>query len=127
MGLFNRLDADGDGVVTKEEAANAKPKAGHMLSRLDANNDGEVTSAEIDAKQTEMRDRLMKRFDVNGDGTINKADQTARIEKRFERFDTDKDGKVTREEAEKVMKEWRQKRKDAMEQLSREFWGMDAS
>jgi len=126
MNLFKRFDADGDGVVTKEEAAKFKPKPIHMVKSLDTDKDGEVTGAEIDTWLDERRKKYMDRFDVNDDGVINQADQTARIEQRFARFDTNKDDKVTKEEFKAVMGEWRQKRAEGLKQLRRDFWGRGA-
>jgi len=126
MGLFKKLDADSDGIVTREEAAKAKRKPVHMVKSLDTDKDGEVTGAEIDTWLAERRKKYMDRYDVNDDGVINAADETARIEQRFARFDADKDGKVTKEEFKAVMGEWRKKRREGLKQLRRDFWGRGA-
>lgn len=123
MGFFKRLDSDGDGAVTMEEALEAKPRGRGMMKRLDTDNNGEITAAEIDAMLAEKRDRMLEHLDINKDGKIDKADHKARVEQRFARFDTDKDGKVTIEEFRDVMGEWRQQRRQGMRQMWRDFMG----
>ncbi|VAW11015.1 hypothetical protein MNBD_ALPHA09-1030 [hydrothermal vent metagenome] len=123
MGFFKRLDANNDGAVTMEEALEAKPRGQGMMKHLDTDNNGEITAAEIDAMLAEKRDRMLEHLDINKDGKIDKADHTARVEQRFARFDTDKDGKVTAKEFGDVMGEWRQQRRKGMRQMWRDFMG----
>lgn len=62
--LFERLDANHDGVVDATELANGR--GGRMLTRFDADNDGRITRAEFDAGvQAEF-----KTLDKNGDGVV---------------------------------------------------------
>ena len=66
---FDRLDVNGDDVVTTAEldaAAESGGRSGRMLSRADANGDGRITRAEVRAMAAERFDRM----DTNGDGTI---------------------------------------------------------
>jgi Ca2+-binding EF-hand superfamily protein len=79
-----------------------KTKAGRM-SQLDTNKDGKVTLAELTAsKQSWLRE-----VDANKDGVATRAEMDARfaaghaerMKKLFESRDTNKDGRLTREES----------------------------
>ena len=122
-GMFDRLDADKDGAVTLEEASKMKMRGGRRMARLDTDKNGEITSSEIDAWQSDMRENLLERLDTNNDGKIDKSDRDAKIKQRFDRFDADKDGKVTREEVAELMGGWRQHRREFMKKMRQEFWG----
>jgi len=102
--LFNRLDANHDGVVTREEVTNAPMK---RFDRLDANHDGKATAEEIDAaimkrlqkRVVKMRYRLLGRLDANGDGVVSREEAQAKKMALFERADLNGDGKVDKAEA----------------------------
>jgi Ca2+-binding EF-hand superfamily protein len=102
--LFKRMDANGDGVVTREEfdASNAR-----RFQEMDANNDGKVTREEMDVRVNQaMRNGLRhfeERFssaDLNRDGVLDRVEAQAMpvMEVFFDQVDANKDGKVTREE-----------------------------
>lgn len=125
--MFDRLDADSNGSISREEAMNAPRRDGQgrfagRISRLDTNDDNSVTPAEIDSWLQRMRAGLLERHDINGDGQIDEADRTARLEQRFARLDADNDGSVTREEARQVMGEFRRHMKAGMRERARGFW-----
>lgn len=73
-----------------------------MLLGFDANEDGKLSQEEID----QGRANQLKKFDKNGDGTLNLAEYEAlwldakreRMVDRFQGHDADGDGKVTAEE-----------------------------
>ena len=73
-----------------------------MLLGFDANEDGKLSQEEID----QGRANQLKKFDKNGDGTLNLAEYEAlwldakreRMVDRFQGHDADGDGKVTTEE-----------------------------
>jgi Ca2+-binding EF-hand superfamily protein len=74
---------------------------------LDANRDGVVTKDELDAaaKMTEanprMAERVVRMFnesDANHDGKLTAAEATARADQAFDAADTDHDGILTPEE-----------------------------
>lgn len=130
--LFERMDENKDGQVTRQEAQGA---AKRLFERLDGNKDGELTRAESEAGAKAMREQELnarfKQLDANGDGQLtaaeaqlpqpvferldgNKdkaltlAEMQAGLDKRaehrdpqFEQSDTNHDGKVTRDEADK--------------------------
>lgn len=60
--MFNRLDANEDGVVDASELANAR--GGRMLARFDADADGRITREEFDVGLA----AAFKAMDKNGDG-----------------------------------------------------------
>lgn len=62
--MFDRLDANHDGVVDAAELANGR--GGRMLARFDANGDGRVTREEF----TVGLDAQFKAMDKNGDGVV---------------------------------------------------------
>jgi Ca2+-binding EF-hand superfamily protein len=82
MGLLRQADANKDGVVTLDEAT---AEAGRMFARLDRNKDNVVDQGDFDALRKETVDYRVKRF--------------------IHHFGGDRDGKVTREQFEKVTKE----------------------
>lgn len=101
-----RLDTNGDGEITREEA---KTQQSAMLSDADTNGDNalsrdEVTAAAI-ARATQRADALFDRLDSNSDGSISQDELAARQAKRakrmdrmFNRADTDGDGVLSAEE-----------------------------
>ena len=62
--MFNRLDANEDGVVDASELANAR--GGRMLARFDADADGRITREEFDVGLA----AAFKAMDKNGDGVV---------------------------------------------------------
>ena len=118
-----RLDPNGDGKVTLAEM---QQRTAERFAALDVDRDGSVSTAEFaEAREKrsdrradmrgrgenrggEMRHRRghrggpagghFARMDANGDGTVTMAEASAHSTERLQRFDADKDGKVTREE-----------------------------
>ena len=116
--MFERLDADGDGVITKAEVEAVRAQRGqrggdpaqrwqHMLERVDANNDGQISKDEFQGE-----DEVFDRLDGNGDGTLSQEEFVAATRRRgqgggdpgqwwqrmLERADANKDGKLSKEE-----------------------------
>ncbi|MGH7163369.1 MAG: EF-hand domain-containing protein [Planctomycetota bacterium] len=106
---FDRLDANGDGVVTADEAATAGPRKGegrggddasHFLGRHDANRDGKVTKEEF------PNETRFAEIDADGDGVLSVGEVEEAMAKRrnesgygfSEKYDLNGDGKVSREE-----------------------------
>ena len=71
MGMMSDLDADGDGVVTPEEAQSG---LGSLLSEYDADGDGTLSIAEFETLHSALiRETMVDRFqhlDADGDGRI---------------------------------------------------------
>lgn len=101
--MFARLDADEDGRVSEEEFAAMRRQ---QFERFDADGDGTVTRAEVDAAiaerlermQARMQERMQHRLGVEEDAELTFEAFSARAEDMFQRFDTDGNGFVSREE-----------------------------
>jgi Ca2+-binding EF-hand superfamily protein len=101
------VDANKDGIVTREEAK-AFPRLSADFDAADTNKDGQLDTPEMNAHRermrTEMRakaDERWKAADTDGDGALSRAEAEASmpgIAKRFETFDANVDGKVSRDE-----------------------------
>ena len=96
------LDANGDGVISVDEIAQA-PAA---LRKLDKNGDGKLTEDEVrpaggrggfGGSPEEMVKRMME-FDKNGDGKLSKDELPERMQEMMERADTNHDGFLTPDE-----------------------------
>ncbi|MBL8545986.1 MAG: hypothetical protein JNL81_05945 [Hyphomonadaceae bacterium] len=102
-GGFAGADANNDGNITRDEFL-ARPL--EMFNRLDANHDGVIQASERpqrperqagDDDRRERPDRPNP--DANGDGSFSRAEFTAMGTGMFERLDANDDGRVTQEEA----------------------------
>ncbi len=106
--LLERLDRDGDGAISREEA---RSLGDARFGRWDRDGDGAVTEAEmIAAAQERVARRIGKvfaRMDRNGDGRLERAELEAAGEARFERMDADGDGRVTVDEIREIRARWR--------------------
>lgn len=102
--MFKKMDANADGAISKAEfnAFNAK-----RFKELDANKDGKVMREEMDARVNKVTrnglTHLDERFaaaDTDHDGGLNRDEAQAMpvMLLYFGDIDTNKDGKVTREE-----------------------------
>ena len=87
---FQRLDRDGDGSVTQSEYDNASDR---MFSRLDRDGNGELTIQRPDGRKADKGSKGHRKMGRGGHGNV-----TALME----RFDVDKDGKITRAEFDEV-------------------------
>jgi Ca2+-binding EF-hand superfamily protein len=108
-GWFKHLDANGDGVVSKDEAqAAANARVEKTFAELDTNKDGQITQDEVraahDARRAEMEAKFEERFkeaDTNGDSLLSKEEAQAgmpRLARGFDRLDTNKDGTLSLDE-----------------------------
>lgn len=106
---FNQLDANKDGKLSADELpqmggkhSRSAMQGGHgRMMALDTDKDGRISRAEAQAGPTKFAERFDKR-DVNKDGYLDRADMQARMtQERAEFFkgaDTNRDGRVTRDE-----------------------------
>ena len=107
--LMMALDADGDGEISSSEIEGAVA----ALKKLDKNSDGKLTTDELMPEgmrgpfgpggpglfdTEEMVNRMML-ADANNDGFLDQQEMPERMKRMMlERADTDKDGKLSREE-----------------------------
>lgn len=67
--LLKAADANGDGVLTRDEAL---AFAAQRFDALDANHDGKLTADEVRASFQQKRAERWKKIDTDGDGRISK-------------------------------------------------------
>jgi Ca2+-binding EF-hand superfamily protein len=111
---FKLLDSNQDGSVTKAEmqAAEARAKqeaearlatqADQSFAKLDTDKNGQLSLAEFKASLPPVRtrpvDTVLQRFDSNKDGKVTLQEFGAPTLAVFDRFDTNKDGTISDQE-----------------------------
>lgn len=106
-GLLDKADANGDGVVTRQEAIDARVAA---FRRADRNGDGVLDDADAPrrpAAASEFRQRtalLKKQFDLDGDGVVTLEEMRTAPTTAFDRADANKDGVLDKSEVEAARK-----------------------
>lgn len=66
--MLGRRDSNGDGLLQRDEMIGRGAGPERMFDRLDANDDGVVTQAEFDTMQAKMQDRMHERRADRGEG-----------------------------------------------------------
>lgn len=105
-GGLKALDKDGDGKISREEAA-AAPRLAENFDKIDTNHDGFLTRDELQAAHQAMARAHWAKIDTDGDGKISRAEAQANAPKLYEHFDavdTDKDGFITPDEMKAAMR-----------------------
>ncbi len=107
-----KLDANGDGVIDRAEAAKA-PRLAQKFDELDKNKDGKLDASERPQREGMrhgrhgMQDRIAK-LDANKDGRISKAEAAkGPMAGRFDEMDVNKDGYLDKADRELRMKRHR--------------------
>ncbi len=108
--MFERMDQDGDGVLTLEEVPEERRRFfERMMQRADQNEDGKLTREEFTTSMDSAgggqrmpggrfdAERMFERFDSNGDGEITQEEIPQRAQ-RLMQLDQNGDGVLTREE-----------------------------
>lgn len=96
-GMFDRLDANGDGYLTDSEIATRHKR---LFDDADADRDGKISRDEMRGHLQKKHDeKRANRFpDANGDGAVTRQEFEAASRERFDDLDADKNGKLTEEE-----------------------------
>lgn len=115
MVIFEQIDANGDGTITKEEVLAFRQS---RIAGLDANKDNKITADELSAQMMQNAAQMIQqrsaqmvaRLDVDGDGALSVEELAAgpmmgggMTEMMFERFDANGDGAITKDEASAAM------------------------
>lgn len=109
MGHVIKLDTDGDGRISRAEAA-AQPKVAARFDQIDGNRDGYLVRSELRvsaerhrgesmARHRERFDAKFAKADSNGDGKLSRSEVEAgmpSMAKTFAFHDEDRDGFLTR-------------------------------
>lgn len=97
--MLRRIDTNGDGLVSRAEHRAA---AEARFARMDANGNGTIDPGEHRGKRGKLRGgrgpgsgmRALMMADTNRDGVVTRAEYDAAAAARFERLDTNRDGKL---------------------------------
>lgn len=113
---FQRLDKDGNGVVSREEAK-AHPRLEKAFDGMDVSKDGQVTDTEYREYAKARRDQRGEKTktgtkarwdkaDTNSDGMLDReeAKSSPHVLKHFDSMDADKNGLVSAQEIAAFMK-----------------------
>lgn len=100
-GMVARLDKNGDGKVSKDEAP---ARMQQHFEQVDANKDGYVEQSELQAAHARRGQQggpgqgRMAHLDADKDGKVSQAEFSATVQQWFSRLDANADGAVTRDE-----------------------------
>jgi hypothetical protein len=99
--IFAHLDANHDGVVTRDEFMNAGPGNAKVERRVFVMREGDGPGPDgpgMGPRGGGMHGRMMERMDSNHDGKVSLGEAEARALEAFDRADANHDGVVTPEE-----------------------------
>jgi Ca2+-binding EF-hand superfamily protein len=114
--LLEKFDADGDGKLSEEERAKARAEFtkkhpelhAKMIEKFDKDGDGKLNEEERKAAHEAMKERAKGRGKGRGKEIELTEEQRAEVKKHLlEKFDTDKDGKLSEEETKAAREELR--------------------
>lgn len=104
--MFNNVDANHDGKISKAEAQLKAPAMGEAFDRIDTNHDGYLTKQEIktfSALLLKSRNEFNRRLtaadkDKNGKLSKEESKEIPMLYKNFDAIDTNHDGQLTGQE-----------------------------
>lgn len=105
---FDKLDFNGDGVLTEREALQSPPSLHEAFGRVDADGDGNVSKAEYRAARLNLLGETeFAAFDTDGDGVIDKqeAEKDMGLKENFDSMDVDGDDMIGDQEFERARQE----------------------
>ncbi len=109
--MLQKLDLDGDGRVTREEAYRA---LGQELEKYDADGDGQLTVQEYERLWLDYaRPMMVRRFqmhDADADGRVTREEYGAKVDRMFWRMDRDGDGVIEPGEMRRMERKWNKER-----------------
>lgn len=97
---MRHLDTNGDGVISREEAARA-PRLAQNFDAIDTNKDGKLTPDEMRAFHQQKQMERWSKIDTDRDGRISRDEAKANaphMAKHFDEIDTNRDGFITQDE-----------------------------
>lgn len=97
--FFNKLDTNGDGVLSRSEVA-GRPMLSKHFDDIDTNKDGVLSRDELGAARKKLAARHFAKLDTDNDGRISRAEAQAapRLAEHFDAIDTNKDGYLSKDE-----------------------------
>jgi Ca2+-binding EF-hand superfamily protein len=96
---FADKDANDNGVLERSEVAKMPEE---FFTKLDSDKSGSLSKAEMEAfgpGRHHGKRGGKRHFDSDGDGAMSKAEALTKAKEMMAKFDTNKDGKVTKDEA----------------------------
>ncbi len=108
--ILQRIDANGDGAISKDEMTAARER---LFKKLDRNGDGVIDEKEIASARQAIKDRAevaqarvgnrWRRLDTNGDGRVSEQELASSMP-LFELADRNGDGKLSADEIASIRK-----------------------
>lgn len=111
--MFKKLDANGDGQLSRDEVK-AAPMLSGKFDEIDTDKNGQLSKAEVRAyfashkdERAEHKDEMMARMDADGDGFVSReeAAKFPRLAAAFDKLDTNHDGKLSPDELKAIKRQ----------------------
>lgn len=96
---FVKMDLNGDGVISAQEAATAKAKMLERKARSDARRLAQGKPVKAKARSDRSARPYLSTFDANQDSRVSRKEYLVKREKKFAELDLNRDGVISREEA----------------------------